>query len=277
MGILFRSVVRIVRLPFDLAVFAVRAVIWTITLPFRLLEIVLTLPWLFLGWLASLAHRTRSSPATIVRVWSSPPPGASSRYWTYVLFDARGSRVQIKLTYFQMPGFVRKYSVGDIGHLTYRGARLVRWAPASTQRPIRAPKKESKVFLSYAHEWRDEAAYIAQFLGARGAVVWFDEESLRVGDSLPGGVKKGIAGAKYFVPLFCPEYFASTWCMRELDVAMKAKRTLLPVKISPGHLVMPPHLARVYRKLGEPVFVDMRQRDPTHVLDQLVERIVHAK
>lgn len=270
MGVL----VRILRLPFDLVVLVVRAIVWILMLPIRVVEAVLMLPWQFLGWLASLAHRRRSGPATIVRIWSSPPPGATARYWTYVLFDMQGKRAEVKLAYFQMDEFVRHYSVGDVGHLTYRGARLIRWVPASTEHPVRVSGSERKVFLSYAHEWRDEASYVAQFLGARGITVWFDEESLRVGDSLPNKVKNGITHAGDFIALFSPDYFTSEWCMRELEAALKANRRILPVKVSPGELVMPPHLARVYRKrLGEPVFIDMRGRNPIKLLNQLVEQI----
>jgi hypothetical protein len=275
MGKLAKILFHIIRLPYDVVRFLLLVFVWVIKLPFRLLEAVVVLPWLFLGWLFSLVHRSYSSPATIMRIWSDPLPGASSRYYTYVLFDAQGARVQIRLTYFQVERFVRKYSVGDVGHLKYRGSRLINWVPASTEHPIKSPDRGQKVFLSYAHEWHDEAAYVAQFLSSRGVAVWHDEKNLRVGDSLRAEVKNGITCAKYFVPFFSSEYFTSEWCMRELDTALKSNCKLLPVKVSSGELVMPPHFKRVYReKLGEPVFIDMRQREPTKLLNQLVDRII---
>jgi len=54
--------------------------------------------------------KKKNTSATIRRIWHSPPPGAPWYYWTYVLFEARGEPIEVKLTKRQAKNFVKMYS-----------------------------------------------------------------------------------------------------------------------------------------------------------------------
>ena len=222
----------------------------------------------------SIFSRKKHVTATIRRIRESPPPGAPWYYWTYVLFEAQGEPIEVRLTKRQAKRFARNYSVGETGHLVYKGRTLVSWETASEAAPLAAGKQVS-VFLSYAHEWSDDAAFIAQVFRSRGLDTWFDKEDLRTGDKLDNRVRKGIEDADYLVALLSPEYFASPWCMSELAAAEAAGVEILPIKVSEGELVLPPHIRAFYEeKLGNPVFLDIRRRDPSAKLAGLAEQML---
>ena len=218
--------------------------------------------------------KKKNTPATIRRIWHSPPPGAPWYYWTYVLFEARGESIEVKLTKRQAKNFVERYGEGETGHLVYAGKSLVSWEKVSPERPLR-PRADVNVFLSYAHEWSDDAAYISQVFRSRGLNVWIDTAALRTGDKLGNGVREAVQSADYFVALLAPEYFASPWCIRELEAAADEGTKLLPIKVSEGDLALPPHVRNLYEgRLQEPVFLDIRKRDPSARLAELAEQML---
>lgn len=224
----------------------------------------------------SIFSSKKHATATIRRIWHSPPPGAPWYYWTYVLFEARGEPIEVKLSKRQAKDFVKRYSEGDTGHLVYAGKSVVSWETVSPEKPLRTPSQVN-VFLSYAHEWSDDAKYIAQVLRSRGLNVWIDTGELRTGDKLGARVQKAIQGADYFVALLAPEYFASPWCMKELETAADRRIEQLPIKVSEGELVLPPHVRDLYQgKLGEPVFLDIRKRDPSAKLAELAQQMLEG-
>jgi hypothetical protein len=218
--------------------------------------------------------KKKNTSATIRRIWHSPPPGAPWYYWTYVLFEARGQPIEVKLTKRQAKKFVKLYSEGETGHLVYAGKSLVSWEKVSTERPLRS-QVDVHVFLSYAHEWSDDATYISQVFKSRGLNVWIDTGELRTGDKLGNRVREAIHSADYFVALLSPEYFASPWCIRELEAAADEETALLPIKVSEGDLALPPHVRNLYEgRLREPVFLDIRRRDPSAKLTELAEQML---
>jgi hypothetical protein len=218
--------------------------------------------------------REKRMTATIRRIWHNPPPGAPWYYWTFVLFESRGDSVQIKLTARQAKKFVKTSSEGETGHLVYAGKSLVSWEKASDVKPLK-PRSDVNVFLSYAHEWSDDAEYIGQVFRSYGLSVWLDTSSLKTGDKLDREVLNAIENAHYFVSLLSPEYFASPWCIKEMETAGKSGIDILPIKVSTGKLAIPPHLRKFYQQtLGDPVFLDIRKRDPSIKLGELSEQML---
>ena len=218
--------------------------------------------------------RKKRTSATIRRIWHSPPPGAPWYYWTFVLFEAQGQTIEVKLSKRQAKKFVKTYSEGETGHLAYAGKDLVSWETISPEKPLRQ-RSNVRVFLSYAHEWSEDAEYISQVFSSHGLNVWLDKGALRTGDKLNKKVLEGIKDADYFLPLLSPEYFASPWCIRELEVAADEGVQVIPIKVSEGNLVLPPHLRQLYQeRLGEPVFLDIRRRDPSTRLAELATQML---
>ena len=221
-----------------------------------------------------LFSKKKSTTATIRRIWHSPPPGAPWYYWTYVLFETRGEPIQVKLSKRQAKKFVKTYSEGETGHLVHAGKSLVSWEKGSPEKPLKR-KSDITVFMSYAHEWSDDAAYISQVFRSHGLNVWMDTGDLKTGDKLGQEVRKAIQKADYFVALLSPEYFASPWCIKELETAADENSELLPIKVSDGDLSFPPHVRNIYEgRLGEPVFLDIRKRDPSIKLGELAAEML---
>ena len=78
-----------------------------------------------------------------------------------------------------------------------------------------------------------------------------------------------------FVALISPEYFASPWCVRELEAAAEKGGKILPIKVSEGGLVLSPHIRNLYEnKLREPAFLDIRKRNPTARLAELARQML---
>lgn len=206
-------------------------------------------------------------PATILRVWQDPRPGAPAIYWTFVLFDARGERVKVRLSRAQARRFLDSYSAGDVGRLTHRGNTLVEWQPASRDRPIGAASVTA--FISYERSWSDDARYVARFLESRGIRVWLDTEELRAGDRLTGRVVDAIRSADVFIPLLASSYWTSRWCIKELELAQSLGMMIRAVKVEAGRVVAPPHLRdSLSRLMDESVYVDLRGRDPILSLEE---------
>lgn len=235
---------------------------------------------LFLIWRVILRPiwrkgRKNTVPATIIRIEKPNNITQPELYWTRVTFESRGKRIQIRLTPWQVnDGFADTYDVGDTGILTYAGDRMYEWTPPTPEAPI-VDARHRTVFISYAHEWAEDAEYLAQYFQQAGLSIWFDKTQIRTGDRLTNKIKEAIQQSTFFMPLLSPEYWISEWCIQEFELAANAGLKIMPVKVSAGELIMPPHIRRLYREqLGEPVFLDMRGRNPVAKLRDLAQQMV---
>lgn len=86
--------------------------------------------------------------------------------------------------------------------------------------------KEFDFFISHASEDKDE--FVRPFalkLIDLGYKVWYDEYSLKIGDSLLSGISKGIRNSKYGIIVLSKNFFKKTWTKKELE-ALLTKETL---------------------------------------------------
>jgi len=73
-------------------------------------------------------------------------------------------------------------------------------------------------FISHASEDKSDIARpLSQALKGRGHSVWFDEYTLRLGDSLPQEIDRGLAACRRGVVILSKAFFAKQWPQRELD------------------------------------------------------------
>lgn len=115
--------------------------------------------------------------------------------------------------------------------------------PVATRPSTAAPKHTYKntvpqhqwdVFLSHASEDKDDFARpLAGALKAKGLQVWFDEFTLRVGDSLRRSIDRGLVGARFGIVLISPKFLEKEWPQKELDALMGREshgvKVILPV------------------------------------------------
>lgn len=80
---------------------------------------------------------------------------------------------------------------------------------------------EYDVFISHASEDKDEFVRdFARALKERGLTVWYDEHSLKWGDSLRREIDKGLAASRFGVVVLSKHFFAKEWPQTELDGLM---------------------------------------------------------
>jgi hypothetical protein len=90
------------------------------------------------------------------------------------------------------------------------------------------------VFISHASEDKDAIArLLAQALEAAGLSVWYDEFSLRVGDSLRNSIDHGLANSEFGVVILSKHFFEKHWPAQELNGLatreVNGKKVILPV------------------------------------------------
>ncbi len=91
------------------------------------------------------------------------------------------------------------------------------------------------VFISHAYEDKEEVARpLADLLVERSVVVWYDEFSLTVGDSLRRSIDRGLASSRFGVVVLSPDFFNKEWPKAELDGLVAKQRAhggkvLLPI------------------------------------------------
>ena len=75
-----------------------------------------------------------------------------------------------------------------------------------------------KVFISHASEDKDHVARpLAEYLTERRIDVWYDEYSLKPGDSLRESIDKGISTCDYGAVILSHAFFSKRWPKSELD------------------------------------------------------------
>lgn len=90
------------------------------------------------------------------------------------------------------------------------------------------------LFISHASEDKDEVARpLKQLFTEQGLKVWFDEDTLTVGDSLRRSIDHGLANCQFGVVILSPHFFEKEWTQKELDglVAREdgSEKRILPV------------------------------------------------
>ncbi len=113
--------------------------------------------------------------------------------------------------------------------------RSRRAARPSSRRRARSSRRRYDLFLSHASEdKRAIARPLYKALKKAGMSVWFDEETLTIGDNLRGKIDEGLARCRYGVVILSPKFFSKRWPKKELDglVAREdasGEKVILPV------------------------------------------------
>jgi hypothetical protein len=95
-------------------------------------------------------------------------------------------------------------------------------------------EKTWDVFISHASEDKEEVARpLKDALENLGVKVWFDESTLRIGDSLRRKIDAGLARSRCGVVIFSQAFFAKEWPQYELDGlvsgSINAEQKILPI------------------------------------------------
>lgn len=100
------------------------------------------------------------------------------------------------------------------------------------------------VFVSHASEDKDEfVRYFVICLQERGLNVWYDEFTLRVGDSLRRSIDIGLKNSRYGIVVLSEAFFGKEWPQKELDGLfareVNGEKVILPIwhKISKNEVL----------------------------------------
>lgn len=85
-------------------------------------------------------------------------------------------------------------------------------------------------FISHASEDKDDFARdLADSLRSEGYRVWYDEYSLKIGDSLCASIDEGLRSSAFGIVLLSPAFFKKKWTRRELGALVSLDARILPV------------------------------------------------
>ena len=126
------------------------------------------------------------------------------------------------------------------------------------------------VFISHAWEDKDTIARpLATALLKAGLKVWYDEFTLKLGDSLRRSINLGLSQSRYGVVILSPYFFDKEWPQRELD-------GLVAREVSSGKIILPVwhNVTREDVEHFSPVLADRLGVSTANGLDSVVQEIL---
>lgn len=134
------------------------------------------------------------------------------------------------------------------------------------------PAQEWDVFICHASEDKEDVARpLAERLRQLDLEVWYDDFTLKLGDSLRRSIDRGLALSRFGVVILSDNFFRKEWPQRELDgltaLEVDGRKVILPV----WHDVTPEDVREVSPMLADRLAVATRDG-----LDAVAARIVEA-
>lgn len=137
------------------------------------------------------------------------------------------------------------------------------------------PVENHDFFISHASEDKDGLVReLAETLRERGARVWYDEFSLKVGDSLRRNIDRGLANSRFGVVVLSEAFFRKEWPQRELDglVALETKGStrVLPI----WHKITFDEVSRYSPTLADKVALNTSLKSVASIADELMRLLI---
>ena len=134
------------------------------------------------------------------------------------------------------------------------------------------PEAEFDVFISHASEDKDDFVRpLAVKLSEVGLKVWYDESTLKVGDSLRRKIDHGLARSRYGIVVLSSAFFVKNWPQYELDgmVAreMEGRKVILPI----WHKVSKSEVLSFSPTLADKVAINSSLSSMEEIADQISE------
>ena len=129
-------------------------------------------------------------------------------------------------------------------------------------------------FISHASEDKDGFVRgLAEALEIRGAKVWYDEFTLKVGDSLRREIDRGLANSRFGVVVLSKYFFDKEWSQKELDglvsLEVEGAIRILPV----WHEISKDEIVRHSPMLADKVALNTSLKSTDEIADELYRLI----
>jgi hypothetical protein len=149
----------------------------------------------------------------------------SSGHW-HVAVDMQGLRGGTRASVRVLPGPLPEIRDAPLSSVP----SLVRDRPP----PVEPGGQIYDVFISHASEDKDAIVRsLANALSGKGLEVWYDEFTLRIGDSLRQKIDRGLATSRVGLVVLSPSFIAKGWTNYELDGivtrTLSGEQILLPI------------------------------------------------
>ena len=168
------------------------------------------------------AHRFQGGLAKVSPLRLAIP---SSGHW-HVAIDMQGLRGSTRASIRVLPGALPEIREAPLSSVP----SLVRDNPPS----VATGEESHDVFISHASEDKDEIVRpLANALISCGLKVWYDEFTLRIGDSLRQKIDRGLSTSRVGLVVLSPSFIAKGWTNYELDGivtrTISGEQILLPI------------------------------------------------
>jgi len=147
-------------------------------------------------------------------------------YW-HVAVDMQGLVGSTRASFRVLPGALPEIREAPLSSIP----SLVR---ENVPPSLAAGGERHDVFISHASEDKDAIVRsLANALTAQGLKVWYDEFTLRIGDSLRQKIDRGLATSRVGLVVLSPSFIAKGWTNYELDGivtrTVSGEQILLPI------------------------------------------------
>lgn len=184
-----------------------------------------------------------------------------SGHW-HVAIDMQGLRGTTRASVRVLPGALPEIREAPLSSVP----SLVRETP-----PRLEPDGHTyDVFISHASEDKDAIVRaLAIALASEGLKVWYDEFTLRIGDSLRQKIDRGLATSRVGLVVLSPSFIAKGWTNYELDGmvtrAVSGEQILLPI----WHDITKQEVINFSPSLADKV----ARSTATHTVEEIAEEI----
>ncbi len=149
----------------------------------------------------------------------------SSGHW-HVAIDMQGLRGSTRASVRVLPGALPEIREAPLSSVP----SLIRDIPPVVENGV----ESHDVFISHASEDKDDIVRpLANSLISLGLKVWYDEFTLRIGDSLRRKIDQGLAASKVGLVVLSPSFISKGWTNYELDGivtrTVSGEQILLPI------------------------------------------------
>ena len=193
----------------------------------------------------------------------------SSGHW-YVVVDMQGLQGSTNASVRVLPGALPEIQERPLSEIP----SLVR---EHIPTPAESGGQTHDVFISHASEDKDEFVRpLANALIQHGLNVWFDEMTLKIGDSLRQKIDKGLVNSRVGLVVLSPSFIKKGWTNYELDGivtrTVSGEQVLLPI----WHNITKQQVVDFSPSLADKI----ARSTATHTIDEIAQEIadlLHSK